>query len=73
MMNNSQRDCSAFVFAEKLLEEHCPHVSPCSLCNVPPSIFLSQLGQERPLSFLRNGSVFFYKMRILSPTPELLL
>lgn len=35
-----------------------------SAFNAPSSIFLSKLVPERPLSFLRNWSVFSYEMRI---------
>lgn len=32
-----------------------------ALCHAPPSVFLSKLVQERPLSFLRNALCFFYE------------
>lgn len=38
-------------------------LSALSAFNASSGVFLSKLVPERPLSFLRNGSVFFYEMR----------
>lgn len=63
MVNSSRGEHPASV--EKMLEE-LVFLFLEALCHAPPCVFLSQLVQEKPVSFLRN--FFFFPMRIFLQT-----